>query len=68
VYAVGKTGNGINLEKFKQEIAGKNNEEFESYLSNYPDIAKAEVTYWPPFISQIPRFHQRIGVALDISE
>jgi hypothetical protein len=67
VHAVGKIGGGIDLEKFKLEIKGKNNDEFESYLSNYPDITKAEVTYWPPFISKIPRYSQRIGVALDIS-
>jgi len=66
VHAVGKTGSALDIEKFKKEIVGKNNEEFESYLSNYPDIAKAEVTYWPPFISKIPKFTQRIEVALDI--
>jgi hypothetical protein len=68
VHAVGKTGTGLDQEKFKKEIVGKNNEEFEAYLSNYPDIAKAEVTYWPPFISKIPKFSQRIGMTLDISE
>ncbi|MFA6047743.1 MAG: hypothetical protein WCV59_02615 [Parcubacteria group bacterium] len=68
VHAVGKIGGGIDLEKFKKEIEGKNNDEFESYLSNYPDITKAEVTYWPPFISKIPRFSQRIGVTLDTSQ
>lgn len=68
IHVVAKTGTGIDVEKFKSEIVGKDNEEFESYLSNYPDIARAEVTYWPPFISRIPKFSQRIGVTLDISE
>ncbi|HLN19130.1 MAG TPA: hypothetical protein VK255_03095 [Patescibacteria group bacterium] len=68
VHAVGKAEAGVDLESFKSDIGGKNNEEFESYLSNYPDISKAEVVYWPPFISRIPRFSQRINITLDISQ
>jgi hypothetical protein len=66
VHGIVKGGMNLNMDKFKQDILGKSNDDFEAYLSSYPDIQKAEVTYWPPFISsKIPMNVKRVNVALD---
>lgn len=49
----------------RKEIIGKSNEELETYLSKYPEIEKAEVIYWPPFLSsRIPLWEKRIEVEI----
>ena len=65
VHGVAQGQTNLNMDKFKGEILGKSNDDFETYLSSYPDIQKAEVTYWPPFISsKIPMNIKRVNVAL----
>lgn len=59
----------IDLENLKRGILGKNSDELEAYLKTYPDIEKAEVTYWPPFLSnKIPVYEKRVNVELDLSQ
>lgn len=66
VHGTNKTNSGIDLEGLKKEILGKNNADLENILSNYPDIEKAEVTYWPPFISsRIPKSADKVNIVLD---
>lgn len=63
VHGLGKVNPDIDVEEFKNNILGRSNEEFEVILNDYPDISKAEVTYWPPFVSQgIPRYGKRVGI------
>ncbi|HPN96799.1 MAG TPA: hypothetical protein PLK35_03455 [Candidatus Moranbacteria bacterium] len=69
VHGTGNTNLGFDQEKFKKDILGKSNEDFEAYLSSYPDIEQAEVTYWPPFISsRIPRLSSRVEIILDTKQ
>lgn len=66
VQGTNSLGLGFDINGFKKNILGKSNLEVEEILNNYPDIEKAEVTYWPPFISgKIPRFESRVEVILD---
>jgi hypothetical protein len=66
VHGISKGSANLNVEKFKEDILGKTNDDFEAYLSSYPDIEKVEVTYWPPFVSsKIPMTAQRVDVVLD---
>lgn len=55
----------INMENLKRGILGKDEGSFESYLKTYPEIEKAEVNYWPSFISgKIPSYENRVSVEL----
>lgn len=66
VNGASKTNSGIDTENLKKEILGKNNSDLENILGGYPDIEKAEVTYWPPFISsRIPKSASRVDIVLD---
>ena len=66
VHGISKAGVGFDPDSFKKDILGKTNEQFEAYLSSYPDIEKAEVTYWPPFVSsKIPSYAKRVDIILD---
>lgn len=67
VHATTEISSGIDMNKLKKDILGKTNDDFESYLSSYPDISKAEITYWPPFPlinSRIPRYASRINITV----
>lgn len=67
VHAATKISSSIDMNKFKKDILGKTNDEFESYLSSYPDISKAEISYWPPlpfFNFRIPRYASRIYISI----
>jgi hypothetical protein len=56
----------INIEKIKQDIAGKTNDDLEAYLRAYPDVEKVEINYWPPFITgKVPNLPSRIEITLD---
>ncbi len=56
----------IDMENLKRGILGKNNDELEAYLRTYPDIEKADVTYWPPFLSnKVPVYEKRVNIEFD---
>lgn len=66
VHGVNKASSEIDAESLKKEILGKNNSDLENILGGYPDIEKAEVTYWPPFISsRIPKSASKVNIVLD---
>jgi len=64
--ATGKIGSEIDMNNFKTEILGKNEDELKAYLKNYPEIENVEITYWPSFISgKIPSYEKRVEILLD---
>lgn len=67
VHGDGQINPDINMDEFKKNILGKTNEEFETFLDQYSDIQKAEITYWPPFISgHIPQYEKRVDIQMTI--
>jgi Pyruvate/2-oxoacid:ferredoxin oxidoreductase gamma subunit len=65
VHSSGKIVPNIDLEKLKQDILGKQEEELKPYLSAYPDIERVEVSYWPSFISgKIPNYARQVDITL----
>lgn len=64
--AVTQLNTDLDINGFKKDVLGKNNDEFESMLGNYPDVIKAEINYWPPFISwKIPSLESRVDVQIE---
>ncbi|HCP08341.1 MAG TPA: hypothetical protein DIT25_00895, partial [Candidatus Moranbacteria bacterium] len=66
VNASGKIIPKIDIDNLKRGILGKNEEDFASFLSAYPAIVKAEISYWPFFAgSKIPSYESRVSIELD---
>jgi len=66
VHSSGNIVPNIDLVKLKQDILGKQEDELRPYLSSYSDIDRAEISYWPSFISgRIPSYERQIDITLD---
>ncbi|MFA6973381.1 MAG: hypothetical protein WC238_01400 [Parcubacteria group bacterium] len=66
VNAAGKIGSDIDLENLEKGILGKSEEDFKAYLKTYTAVDKAEIVYWPAFISgKIPAYASRVNIELD---
>lgn len=64
-HALSRLDPDINLSDFKNEILGKTSEEFESILAGYNDVEKAEIRFWPPFVSgKIPTYAKRVEIII----
>jgi len=56
----------IDLENLKNGLLGKKENELKLYLSEYPDIDRVEVGYWPSFMTgKIPAYESRVDIILD---
>jgi hypothetical protein len=56
----------IDLDELKKGMLGKNENDLEVYLKQYPDITGIEVNYIPNFISgKIPLYKNQVEVVLD---
>lgn len=65
-HGVSRLSPDINIEELKKGILGKSNDEIGTYMETYPDIAKADVTYWPPFMNKrIPLYEKRVEVKIE---
>ncbi|MDR3558967.1 MAG: hypothetical protein P4L62_02250 [Candidatus Pacebacteria bacterium] len=65
-HATANLGSSLDLSKIKSQLIGKSESQLKAYLSNYPNIQKVEVDYWPSFISgRIPFWSKRVSVTLD---
>ena len=66
VSALGKLVVPIDLDKMKRQILGKGEDDLMAYLKDYPQIDRAEISYWPTFIDgKIPAFVSRVEISLD---
>lgn len=64
--AKAKIAPSIDLDNLKNGILGKNEDEFKLYLRTYPEIEKAEIDYWPGFVSgKIPSYESRVKITID---
>lgn len=58
----------INLENFKKDLLGKNDEQVKEILKNYSQVKEVEIEYWPKFFSKkIPSYGKRVEIEI-ISE
>jgi len=55
----------IDIDKIKQELAGKKEIRVREYLSSQPEIKSAKVTFWPFWVKKIPSDKEKIEVRLD---
>ena len=68
VNAAGKINPNIDLDNLKKGILGKSEADFMAYLKTYPAVERAEISYWPAFISgKIPAYASRVNIELDNS-
>ncbi|EKE10794.1 MAG: hypothetical protein ACD_15C00202G0016 [uncultured bacterium] len=67
VHATGSIIPEINLEKMKEDLLGKNENEIEPYIKERSNnIEKIEVIYWPSFMTgKIPAYGSRVDITLD---
>jgi len=64
--AKGKLKPEINTTDVRKEILGKNEEDLKVYFNTFSNIERAEVEYWPAFVSgKIPFCESRVEVTLD---
>ncbi|MDI6777815.1 MAG: hypothetical protein QMD77_01365 [Patescibacteria group bacterium] len=59
-----KTASGIDVENFKKGSLGKNSAELESFIKNYPSIQKADVNFWPFFVTRVPMNEKRVKIEI----
>jgi hypothetical protein len=56
----------INPDDLRKGILGKSNDELGAYMGAYPDVAKVDVTYWPPFMNKkIPLYEKRVEIKIE---
>ena len=53
---------GIDLDNFKRGALGKNREELENLVKNYPAVKSADLNFWPFFVSRVPMNEKRIKI------
>lgn len=54
--------NNVDIENFKKGILGKNLDDVTALAKNYPAIIKADVRFWPFFISRVPLSEKRVKI------
>lgn len=60
-----ETESGIRfVNRLKAEIRGKNEEEAENILVNFPEISDVKIALWPFFARRIPKLPENIAVKL----
>lgn len=55
---------GVDMENFKKGALGKNAVELESLIKSYPLIQKADVNFWPFFVTRVPMNEGRVKVEI----
>ncbi len=57
----------INIDKIKEEIAGKNELELRKYFINIKGIKSTDVGFWPFWVKSIPLSPGKINITIDIN-
>ncbi|MBU2564151.1 hypothetical protein KKA23_01005 [Patescibacteria group bacterium] len=63
--AEAKTAVNIDQNKFKSDLAGKNEIEVRKYLSGLSEIESAKVVFWPFWVKKIPINLDKIKIVVD---
>jgi hypothetical protein len=53
---------GIDLENFKKGILGKNSGEVMSFAKSYSSVSRADVGFWPFFVTRVPMNEKRVQI------
>lgn len=64
--ASGKIIPKLDSEALKNNILGKNEDEFMTYLKEFSDTESVEISYWPAFLGgKIPSYGSRVSIIFD---
>lgn len=55
----------VNVDDFKQEIVGNNEQELKSLVSSYANIQKFMVSFWPFWVKAVPKNINKISVEVN---
>jgi len=55
---------GVDMENFKKGALGKNAAELESLIKSYPLIQKADINFWPFFVTRVPMNEKRVKIEI----
>ena len=58
----------IDVDKIKNEIAGKNELELRKYFVNLEGIKSTDVGFWPFWVKKIPSSSEKINITVDINK
>ena len=53
---------GVDMENFKKGALGKNAAELEALIKSYPSIQKADINFWPFFVTRVPMNEGRVRI------
>ncbi|MFA5925499.1 MAG: hypothetical protein WC831_01065 [Parcubacteria group bacterium] len=54
----------VDIENFKRGILGKKASEINSLAETYPAILKADISFWPFFVSRVPMSEKRVEITI----
>ncbi|MEK7566276.1 MAG: hypothetical protein AAB494_01215 [Patescibacteria group bacterium] len=55
----------LDVNSFRQKISGKSEAELKSLIYSYPNIEKADFSFWPFWVSKIPLNQGRVNVIIN---
>ncbi|MFA5099028.1 MAG: hypothetical protein WC461_02315 [Candidatus Paceibacterota bacterium] len=55
----------VNVDDFKQEVVGKNEQELKTLVSSYANIQKFTVSFWPFWAKAVPKNINKISVEIN---
>ncbi|MDI6717644.1 MAG: hypothetical protein QMD86_01145 [Patescibacteria group bacterium] len=55
----------FNIDDFKTKIAGKSETDLKSLIFSFSNIEKANISFWPFWVSEVPDDAKRIKISLD---
>lgn len=55
----------IDIEKIRQDLAGKSEVDVRQYLTSRPEIESAKVVFWPFWVKKIPSNKSKIKITID---
>jgi len=55
----------VNIDDFKQQVVGKNEQQLKSLAASYDNIQKFSVSFWPVWMKNIPKDIKRISVVVN---
>jgi hypothetical protein len=54
----------LDVSNFKKGVLGKNTEELEGLIKNYPAVKNADVNFWPFFVNRVPMDESRVKIEI----
>jgi len=55
----------LDVDSFRQKISGKSESELKSLIYSYPNIEKADFSFWPFWVSKVPVNNNRVNITIN---